>query len=162
MTHGTSPANPARPMARRTEPALWTRLPLSGWQVRFWTDTNGHHLVDVIGPQGTLACRIASDLQAAPSIDAGWTRCAPCLGRDSQCWALAVGHAPAEQGNIVSFGPQTPTAARDRVSLPSQAPSGLWVTHNGLWAAAAIGCYAHVRLTARSATWLHPLRIVTD
>jgi hypothetical protein len=37
----------------------------------------------------------------------------------------------------------------------------LWLVHDGLWAAATVGCYTHVRLTARSALVVHPLRMVT-
>jgi hypothetical protein len=48
------------------------------------------------------------------------------------------------------------------MTLPPEAPCGLWVTHNGLWAAAATGCYTHTRLTAQSAVWLDPLRLVTQ
>ena len=44
--------------------------------------------------------------------------------------------------------------------LPPEAPSGFWVADDGLWVAAAIGSYTHVRLTAQSAALLYPLRQV--
>jgi hypothetical protein len=153
---------PARPTATRNGPALWTRLPIGNWQVRLWTDTDGHTLIDVIGPEGTLAHRLAGTHLEATSIDAGWTRCAPDSGGDNQCWALAVGHAPAGLSHVVSFASPAPTTFRGRMTLPPQAPSGLWVVHNGLWAAAAAGCYTHARLTAQSTTQLHALRPVTE
>jgi hypothetical protein len=161
MINTALPASPAGLMATRTGPALWTRLPSSGWQVRFWADTDGRTLLDVADPDGTLACRLASARQAGPSIDADWTRCAPGAAEDSQCWALAVGRAPAGLSNV-SFARRTSTALRDRMTLPPQAPSGLWVVHNGLWAAAATGCYTHVRLTAQSITLLQPLSLVAE
>lgn len=162
MTYTGHPASTARPTVTRTGPALWARLPSSCWQVRFWADTDGRSLVDVAGPEGTLACRITSARQAAPSIDAGWSHCAPGSGHSSQCWALAVGHVPAGLSHVVSFARRTPTAPRDRMTLPPQAPSGLWTVHDGLWVATATGCYTHVRLTAQSTTLLHPLTPVTE
>jgi len=162
MNHTIDTDHPVRPAVTRTWPALWTRLPSSGWQVRFWTDAGGLTLIDVVGPEGTLACRLTSARQSAPSIDAGWTHCAPTPGKDSQCWALAVGHAPAGLSHVVSFARPTPTALRDRMTLPPQAPSGFWVVHNGLWAAAATGCYTHARLTAQTTTLLHLLSPVTE
>ena len=39
--------------------------------------------------------------QPRPSTRAGRVR--PRPGRDSQCWALAIGHAPAGRGHVVSF-----------------------------------------------------------
>jgi hypothetical protein len=155
-------AHPARPTATRTWPALWTRLPSGGWQVRFWADTDGLTLIDIAGPEGTLACRLTSASQSAPSIDAGWTHCAPTPGEDSHCWALAVGRAPAGLNQVVSFARRTRTGLRDRMTLPPQAPSGFWVVHNGLWAAAAAGCYTHARLTAQTATLLHLLNPVAE
>jgi hypothetical protein len=46
------------------------------------------------------------------------------------------------------------------MTLPPEAPTGFWLVHDGLWAAAAVGCYTHVRLTARSAVIVHPLYAV--
>jgi hypothetical protein len=54
----------------------------------------------------------------------------------------------------------TPEVSGIGMTLPLETRCGLWATHNGLWAAAATGCYTHARLTAQSATWLHPLRLV--
>jgi hypothetical protein len=155
-------AHSARLTVTRTWPALWTRLPSSGWQVRFWAEADELALLDVVGPEGALAFRLTSARQATPSIDAGWTHCSPIPGKDSQCWALAVGHAPAGLSHVVSFARRTPTALRGRMTLPPQAPSGLWVVHNGLWAAAATGCYTHARLTTQSTTLLHLLNPVTQ
>jgi hypothetical protein len=144
----------------RTGPTLWTRLPAGGWQVGFWADADGRILIDVADPEGTLAYRVASARRAAPSVEAGWAGCAHGPDGESQCWALAIGRAPAGRGHVISFAHRTRVARRDRMMLPLEARCGFWVTHNGLWAAAATGCYTHARLTAQSATWLHPLRLV--
>jgi hypothetical protein len=162
MTHTSHPASLARSTATRTEPALWTRLPSGGWQVRFWVDTDERTLIDIVGPDCTLAYRLANTHQAAPSINAGWTRCASGRAGDTQSWALAVGHVPAGLGHVVSFARPMPKAHGHRMTLPPQAPSGLWAVHDGLWAAAASGYYTHVRLTAQSATYLYPLIPVTE
>ena len=154
------PAKSVGPTIMRTVPALWTRLPVGGWQVGFWADADGRAMIDVADPEGTLAYRLASARRAVPSIGAGWAGCAhgPDGGR---CWALAVGHAPAGRGHVVSFAHRTRAAPGYRVTLPPEALCGFWVTHNGLWAAAATGCYTHARLTAQSAIWLHPLALVS-
>jgi hypothetical protein len=162
MTHNAGPAQSTGPTVTRTGPALWTRLPAGGWQVRFWTDTDGRTLIDVADSEGTLAGRLASTRPAAPSIDAGWARCAHEPSQDSQCWALAIGHAPPGPRHVMSFATRTPTASHGRMTLPPQAPSGLWVVHNGLWAAAATGCYTHARLTAQSTARLYPLHPVAE
>ena len=146
----------------RTRPALWTQLPFGGWQVGFWADADGRTLIDVADPEGALAYRLASARRAAPSIDAGWAGCAHDPEGGSQCWALAMGRAPAGRGHVVSFIHRNRAAGRDRMTLPPEALCGFWVTHNGLWAAAATGCYTHARLTAQSAIWLHPLALVTQ
>jgi hypothetical protein len=146
----------------RTRAALWTRLPFGGWQVGFWADADGRTLIDVADHEGALAYRLASARRAAPSIDAGWAGCARGPDGGSECWALAMGHAPAGRGHVVSFTHRTPAAGPDPMTLPPEALCGFWVTHNGLWAAAATGCYTHARLTAQSALWLHPLALVAQ
>jgi hypothetical protein len=146
----------------RTVPALWTRLPVGGWQVGFWADADGRDLIDVADSEGTLAYRLAGARGAASSIDAGWAGCAHGPDGGNQCWGLAIGRAPAGRCHVVSFADRTRAAGRDRMTLPPEALCGFWVTHNGLWAAAATGCYTHARLTAQSAIWLHPLLLVTE
>ena len=146
----------------RPGPALWTRLPAGGWQIGFWADATGRTLIDIAEPSGALAYRLASARRAAPSIDAGWAGYAPDPRDASQCWALAIGHAPAQQcEHVVSFD-QAPTRPGDQIRLPPQAPSGLWIVHNGLWAAAAIGYHTHVRLATESTQWLQPLHPVVE
>jgi hypothetical protein len=63
---------------------------------------------------------------------------------------------------VVSFACPGRQAGSDQVTIPPGAPSGFWVADDGLWAAAAIGSYTHVRLTAQSANVLHPLRLVAE
>lgn len=143
-------------------PTLWARLPAGGWQVGFWIDADGRTLVDVADACGSLACRLASARRAAPSVDGAWTGRAPGQGGDIQCWALALGHAPAGVGHVVTFACPVGTADRTRATIPPGTRSGFWVANDGLWVAAAIGSYTHVRLTARSANLLQPLHQVTE
>ena len=142
-------------------PVLWAQLPSGGWQVGFLACPDGRAVIDVVDPFGSLVSRVTSDRRPILSIDAGWTGWA--LGPDGQRrgWALAVGHVPAGLGHVVSFSRGMHGTRRDRMTLPSEAPSGLWVVHDGLWAAAVAGDYSYVRLTARSTTCLQPLRTVT-
>jgi hypothetical protein len=153
MNDTTRRAVTARPLVRRTGPALWTRLPAGGWQVRVWKDAGGQALLDVAAPEGTLVCRLASTSGAALSIEACWASCdaaGPGPHGSGQCWALAAGRAPAGLGHVVSFAPRAGECGRGRMTLPFESSSGVWITHYGLWMAAAIGCYTHVRLGGHS------------
>lgn len=143
-------------------PTLWARMPAGGWQVGFWVDTDGRTLVDVADPWGTLAYRVAGARRAAPSIDAGWAGCALGPDGDTQYWSLAIGHAPAGLGHAVSFVDPAREAGLHQGPHPREALSGLRVADDGLWVAAAIGSYTHVRLTAQSVALLHPLRRVAE
>lgn len=142
-------------------PTLWAQLPAGGWQVGFWVDDDGRTLVDVADSWGTLAYRVAAARRAAPSIDAGWAGCARGPGctdgpdGDSQCWALAVGHAPPGLGYMVSFA--GPGCEPDRGSGPRRGETLLRVVDGGLWVAAAVGSYTHVQLTAPSVCLRYPL-----
>ncbi|MGH3297534.1 MAG: hypothetical protein ACRDP7_37645, partial [Trebonia sp.] len=78
-------------------------------------------------------------------------------------WALAIGHASAGPGHAVSFvRPTTPPGRHDQGTQPPEGLCGLRVTDDGLWIAAAVGRYTHVRLTAPSGTLLHPLYPVAE
>jgi hypothetical protein len=72
-----------------------------------------------------------------------------------------MGHAPTGLGHVVSFVRMAREAGHDQIMLPPEAPSGFWVADDGLWVAAAVGSYTHVRLRAQSAVLLYPLRPVT-
>lgn len=142
-------------------PMLWAQLPAGGWQIGFLVCPAGYAMIDVVDSCGSLVHRATGGQRPALSIDAGWA--GGTFGPDGQRqgWALAIGHVPAGLGHLVSFSRGTNRTRRDRMTLPSEAPSGLSVVHDGLWAAAAAGDYAYVRLTARSTTCLQPLRMVT-
>jgi hypothetical protein len=165
MNNCTPPALSPVPAMTRTGPALWTRLPAGRWQVRFWEDADGQTLLDVASPDGTLASRLVGALCAPPSIEACWAGCgASGLGphaedpqAEDQCWALAIGRIPAGRGHVVSFAPWAIGAGRRRITMPFESSSGLWITHRGLWVAAVMGCYTHVRLTAQPEILLRPL-----
>jgi hypothetical protein len=124
-------------------------------------DADGRTLVDVADPLGTLACRVAGSPRAVPSIDGAWAGRSLVPGTDRLCWALAAGHAPAGLGHAVEFVGSADESSGRRATLPPEAPAGFWVTDDGLWVAAAVGSYTHVRLTAQSATLLRPLEPVT-
>jgi hypothetical protein len=143
-----------------TGPTLWARLPACGWQVGFWVDADGRTLVDVADSWGARAYRTAGARRAAPSIDAGWTGSAPTPAGDAECWALAIGHAPAGHGHVVSFIRSADEAHLSQLTLPPEALSGFWMSDSGVWVAAAVGRYTHVRLIAQGATLLHPLHPV--
>jgi hypothetical protein len=138
---------------------LWTRLP-GEWQVGSWTGADGHARIDVTDPLGGLVYRAASTWRSAISVNAGWAGC--CIGPygEQQRWALAIGHAPSGLGHAVSFAEAVPGTRLHRMTLPPEAPTGFWLIHDGLWVAAAVGCYTHVRLTARSTLIVHPLNVV--
>jgi hypothetical protein len=140
-------------------PTLWTRLPAGGWQVGFWVDVDGRTLVDVVDPWGTLAYRAAGARRAAPSIDAGWAGCTRGPDASSQYWALAIGHIPVGLAHEVSFENSTPEEWR---APSAETLGGLRVVDDGLWVAAAIGSYTHVRLTARSTALRYPLHMVAE
>jgi hypothetical protein len=141
--------------------AVAARLPVGGWQVAFWEDTEGRTVVDVASPCGTHVYRSASARRAALSIDAGWAGWCPGPDDEQQGWALAIGHAPAGLGHVVSFGRWAGGARLEGMTLTSEARSGLWVVNNGLWVAAATGYYTHVRLTARSTMRAQRLYLVS-
>lgn len=154
-----------------TDP-LWARLPVGGWQVGFRLDSCGRTVIDVADPWGTVAYRVTVARRQAPSVDVACAGRARGRGQASLCWALAVGHAPAEDGRTVSVtftGPQAGAGAAPGGDgpPPGQGPSAgirseFRLTGDGLWVAAASGRYTHVRLATRSATVLQALRPVTE
>jgi hypothetical protein len=132
------------------------RLPVGGWQVGFRTRPDGRTVVEVADPDGALAGLVASAAVSILSIDAGWAGWARDPGGGRQWWALAIGHAsPAADQPAVTFIRRT---GRGRLKLPPQTVDGLWLVQDGLWVAAATGHYTHVRLTARSTTYLRRLQ----
>ena len=138
-------------------PTLWVRLPTGGWQVGFWIDADGRTLIDVADSHGTLAYRVAGARRAAPSIDAGWVGCTRGPHGSSQPWALAIGHVPVGLAHEVSFDALVQKEWHDQGT-----PAGLRLADNGLWVAATIGKYTHVRLTARSTVLRYPLHMVAE
>jgi hypothetical protein len=132
------------------------RLPAGGWQVGFRTRPDGRTVVEVTDPDGALAGLVASATVSILSIDAGWAGWARDPGGGRRWWALAIGHAPpAADQPAVTFIRWT---GRGRLKLPPQAVDGLWLLQDGLWVAAAIGHYTHVRLTAKSTTRVRRLQ----
>ena len=132
------------------------RLPSGGWQVGFQTRPDGRTVVEVTDPDGALAGLVASAAVSILSIDAGWAGWVAGPGGDRRWWALAIGHAsPAADQPAVTFIRGT---GRGRLRVPPQTVDGLWLVHDGLWVAAAVGHYTHVRLTARSVSRLRRLQ----
>jgi hypothetical protein len=137
------------------------RLPAGGWQVGFRARPDGRTAVEVTDPDGSLACMVNSIRLPLLSIDGGWVGCAcgPPGGR--QWWALAIGRVPAGAGRpAVAFTRRTRRARPGHLAMPPEAVDGLWVVHDGLWVAVAVGHYTHVRLTVPSVTRVQRLRLV--
>ena len=138
-------------------------LPAGGWQLGFWADVDGRTQLDVLDATGTLVYRAAAPADQAsrtpPSIDGAWTGTSPHTKPDGQprCWALAVGHTPDGILHAVSFVDASRDPRRERGAYPWDAMSGLRVTEDGLWVAAAVGRFTHVRLVAQSTDLLCPL-----
>jgi hypothetical protein len=150
-------------MQMQAEPTFWARVPAGGWQVGVWVGPDGLVVADVTSPGGTLAYLTSSGTgQADPSIDAGWAGCGAGPDGKRQWWALAIGHASPRLSHVVSFGRHASGRRIERMTLPSEAPSGLWMVLEGLWIAAAVGRYTHVRLTAQSTERIQPLELVAE
>jgi hypothetical protein len=148
---GLTPASGSAAMQAGLPIRMW--LPDGGWQVGFLARPDGRTAVEVTDPSGPVAHLVAGTGSPVLSIDAGWA------GNGAGWWALAIGRVPAEAGRpAVIFTRGTRRARR----TPPEAVDGLWVVHDGLWVAAVTGRYTHVRLTARSATRIRRLRLVTD
>jgi len=149
-------------MQPRTEPTFWARVPAGGWTVGVWVGPDGHTMADVTSSRGALAYLTSSGTGRADlSIDAGWAGCGAGPDGRRQWWALAIGHASAGLCQVVSFGRRA-SGRIERMTLPSEATSGLWMVHDGLWIAAAAGRYTHVRLTAQSTEHIQALDLVTE
>jgi hypothetical protein len=124
---------------------------------------DGHTAVEVADPDGSLTGLVSSTLLPVLSIDAGWSGSACAHTGVKQWWALAIGHVPAGADQpAVTFIRRTLRPHRGRIALPPEAVDGLWVTHEGLWIAAAAGRYTHVRLTAGPVRQVRRLRLVAD
>ena len=149
-------------MQPRTEPTFWARVPAGGWTVGVWVGADGRAMADVTSPSGTLAYLTSSSTcQEGSSIDAAWAGCGAGPDGKRQWWALAIGHASAGLSQVVAFGRRASGRRIERMTLPSEAASGMWMVHDGLWIAAATGRYTHVRLTARSTEHIQPMELVT-
>jgi len=94
MTNGNYQGRQMMTLGAPPLPTLWTRLPVGGWQVGFLVDETGRTLVDVADPTGMLARRLAGNLRASLSIEAGWSGTG--FGSDGRVhhWALAIGRLP--------------------------------------------------------------------
>ena len=133
---GRHPGRPADPGAV---------LPACGWQVAFRAQHDGRTVIEVTGQDGSLAGLVASSRLPILSVDAGWCGAAREPDGGWRWWALAIGHVPASQDQpSVTFTRKLPGARR--AAVRPDAVDGLWVTVDGLWAAAAAaGRYTAVR-----------------
>jgi hypothetical protein len=154
-------------MRTASHPTLWAGLPAGGWQVDFWADADGRTQLDVLDATDSLVFRLTGTpfdqcSQITPSIDGAWAGGAPGTDPDGrpQRWALAVGQTPDGILRAVSFVDDSRAPRRERGAYPWDAMSWLRVTEDGLWVAAALGSFTHVRLVTQSADLLHPLRVV--
>lgn len=142
-------------------PQLRVRVPAGGWQVGFRTQHEGRTVIDVTGPDGSLAGLVASSRLPILSVDAGWCGAARAPDGGRQWWALAIGHVPVGDGQpSVTFTRRLP-GARTAAS-PSDAVDGHWVNVDGLRVAAAAGHYTAVRCAAGPVTLTQHLGPVTS
>jgi hypothetical protein len=114
-------------------------LPLEGWHLRHTMQANGRSVVEVSDATGDLVGLITSTSLPILSVDAAWRGVGYDAAGERQWWALAMGHAPADDDAepVVTFtrraGRRLP--ARRAVVRPLRI-QGLWVASTpGLWAA---------------------------
>jgi hypothetical protein len=141
----------------RSRPRVQVRLPVGGWQLCFQAQAESRTLIEVTDARGSLVGLVLSgEHEAPPSIAEAWHGrvCAPSGCR--QWWALAIGHASADEGQLAVI-----FTRRTRSSSGLEAVDGLWLVHDGLWVAATTGRYTHVRLTTRSDTHMRRLQQLT-
>lgn len=137
------------------------RLPAGGWQVSFRTQHDSRTVIEVTGPDGSLAGLVASSRLPILSVNAGWCGAARALDGGRQWWALAIGHVPIGDGQPSVTFTRRRTGARAAAS-PSDAVDGLWVNVDGLWVAATTGHYTAVRCAADPVTLAQHLRPVAS
>lgn len=68
----------------RFGPQLRVRLPTGGWQVSFRTQHDGRTVIEVTGPDGSLAGLVASSRLPILSVNAGWCGAARALDGSRQ------------------------------------------------------------------------------
>jgi hypothetical protein len=145
-------------------PRVQVLLPVAGWRLAIQAQPESRTLIEVTSARGSLVGLVLSSQQPmANSIDEAWHgHVCGAKGR-RQWWALAIGHAPAGEGQLaVTFSRRRRGLSHCGTSLPLEVVDGLWLVHDGLWVAAAAGRYTHVRLVAQSATHVCRLRQVVD
>jgi hypothetical protein len=140
----------------RSRPRVQIQLPVGGWQLCFQAQAESRTLIEVTDARGSLVGLVLSgEHEAPPSIGEAWHGHVCAASGCRQWWALAVGHASADEGQMaVTF-----TRRMRRTSNSGlEAVDGLWLVHDGLWVAATAGRYTHVRLTTRSDTQMRRLQ----
>jgi hypothetical protein len=137
-------------------PMVQVRMPVGGWQLGLQAQPECRTLIEVTDSRGSLVGLIVSIQHQAPSIDEAWHGHVFGPSGRRQWWALAVGHAPTDEGQpTVTFARRT---RHNGTTLLPESVDGLWLVHDGLWVAATTGRYTHVRLTTPSGTHVQRLR----
>jgi hypothetical protein len=136
------------------------RLSAGPWEVGFQVQRDSRTVVEVTDLAGSLIGLAASTRLPLVSIDAAWSGQTRNPSGGRQWWALAIGHAQAGAGPSTAAFIRRRRRARRSTGHPPEVVDGLWVAWEGVWAAAAIGRYTAVRLTAQSTTHVRRLRTI--
>jgi hypothetical protein len=150
--HAISPCPPANRTLAETDD---TPLPIDGWHLHHRVQTNGRALIEISDHLGDLAALITSTTLPMLSVDAAWRGHGHDADGAQQWWALAIGHASANEadGPVVTFTRQAGRhqLRRRAVVQPLQT--------RGLWIASAPGLYTAV--SCRQQTHHAVRRLVT-
>src|SRR5690348_5679244 len=119
-----------------------TPLPISGWRLCQRVQPNGRAVIEINDDTGDLIGLITSTPLPMLTVDAAWRGRAYVADGTHQSWALAIGHASADDDDLTAtftlrLGPHK--NPRRAVVRPARA--------QGLWIAAASGL--HTTVTCR-------------
>ena len=106
-----------RSAAASARPRHSTRLPISGWQLRWRLQPEGRTILEVTDQAGELTGLVASTRLPIVSVDGAWR--GTCHGADGarQRWALAIGHACTPDRLLtVTFTRRLPGSRRARAA----------------------------------------------
>jgi hypothetical protein len=153
--------------ARRKSARLWAAAAVTpgrqrasvrpsacGWRIGWRLQPDGRTVIEVTDQDGSLAGLVASTRLPLLSVDGGWRGAGRGARGAWRWWALAIGHAPAGDGVVVTFTRSLPGRRRARRTTVHPA------TRDGLWVAVVAGRYttAHCHTpAAASALRLTPV-----
>jgi hypothetical protein len=128
-----------------------TALPMDGWHLRHWVQTNGRAVIEITDDLGDLAALITSTTLPMLSVDAAWRGRGHDADGTQQWWAFAIGHASASDVDkpVVAFARQAGRhQLRRRAVVQPLQTQGLWVASvAGFYS--AVSCHQDSRHTVR-------------